>query len=366
MFDLLTLPLILFLRWKPDPRPVRKILVVRLDQIGDLVCALPVFPELRAKYPYAKISVLADVHARAVLANNPFVDKLFTFRNNWFSRNGKWSWFNFWRVIFELRKEKFDLGIDLRGDIRNILLLCFAGVRYRIGYGIGGGRALLHKKVKYRRNLHQVELNARVVASKNIPRNELKPEIYLSQQELNHAREYLRGQGVQEGETVIAVHPEAGYPSKSWGNENFAALIQKLTANPGNKILVLGLKEAHFVAEACKESDRVIDLVGKLGLRDMIAVLANVQVFVGNDSGPSHLAQAVGTPCVILASGTNRYEDWGLWREPLQAFYHDVPCAPCYLSVCKVKGHPCMSNISVEDVLTAVNNFTSKGVRSAL
>ncbi len=359
LFDLLAFPLIFIFRRKAEPHPVRRILVIRLDQIGDVVCAIPVFSELRRKYPYAKIAALADRHAKAVLEGNPNVDQFFTFERNWFSRDQKFSWKNLWRTVAELRKEKFDLGIDLRGDIRNIILMTLSGVRFRRGYGIGGGRAFLHREAAYDSSMHQAELDIRAIGGRDILKNDLKPNISLTDKESNDAQAYLRASGIRDGEMFVVVHPEAGYPSKTWGHANFIELIQRLTAETPAKAIILGLKDAREVARAFQGNERVVDAVGRLNLREMIAVLSHACIFLGNDSGPSHLAQAVGVPSVILASGTNLYENWGLWREPLRVFYHDVPCAPCYLPDCGVEGHPCMSSIAVEEVLEAVRGFVS-------
>ena len=90
----------------------------------------------------------------------------------------------------------------------------------------------------------------------------------------------------------------------------------------------------------------------------MIATLSHCDLFVGNDSGPAHIAQALGIPAVVVASGTNEYEKWGIWLKPSRVLKYSVPCSPCHLRHCNVAGHPCMSEISAAQALEALQELT--------
>ncbi|OGX06693.1 MAG: hypothetical protein A3G87_00985 [Omnitrophica bacterium RIFCSPLOWO2_12_FULL_50_11] len=338
------------------PESIRNILVIRLDQIGDVVCALPVFPILKRRFPSARVTALVSGEGKAVLEHNPFVDRIVVFGSNWFSRSGSVDLEELFRLTADLRETRFELGFDLRGDLRTIAFMTASRVRYRIGYGIAGGAALLHRMPDYDMSRHQVELNRNLVTDEPIDKRNLKPEIYLTLEETKEAWKRLDSFGVDRGSDLIAIHPEAGYPSKEWGDEKFIQLIEKLIRDAELKILVFGLNHARRVAEHFASSDRVVNLVSLLSLRQMIAVLHCCRLFVGNDSGPSHLAHALGLACVVIASGTNEYERWGIWREPVTIRKHEVPCSPCHLPVCNVAGHPCMSEISVDDVLATIQS----------
>lgn len=336
------------------PESIRNILVIRLDQIGDVVCSLPVFSILKQRFPYARLSVLVSEEGKAILEHNPYVDRIVVFRANWFSRHGSVDLEELFRLMALLRETRYELGFDLRGDLRTVLLLTASRVRYRIGYGIGGGAGLLHRVVDHNTSLHQVELNRNLVTDERIDKQRLKPEIYLTLDETKEAWRRLETFGVSRGDGLIAIHPEAGYPSKEWGDEKFIQLIEKILHNSNVKILVFGLTHARSVAQHFTSSERVINLAGLLSLRETMSVLNCCRLFVGNDSGPSHIAHALGLACVVIASGTNEYERWGIWREPLKILQHDVPCSPCHLQRCNVSGHPCMSEISVDEVWHAV------------
>jgi len=166
------------LRQTKFPSSVQNILVVRLDQIGDLVCSLPVFQVLRTKFPQAKITALVGEEGKGILDQNPFVDRLIVFRSNWFSKK-KWrNPFEFFQILTTLKKQQYDLGFDLRGDLRNIILMTLAGVRYRVGYGIAGGAGLLHQVPVFDKTLHQVKLNLRLVNGQVLEKKSVKPVIY--------------------------------------------------------------------------------------------------------------------------------------------------------------------------------------------
>ncbi|OGH23534.1 MAG: hypothetical protein A2629_02415, partial [Candidatus Levybacteria bacterium RIFCSPHIGHO2_01_FULL_41_15] len=298
-FDFFIDPFAGWIRRRKFPTSVQNILVIRLDQIGDLVCTLPVFPILKRRFPQAKITVLTGSEGKAILDQNPFVDRLITFRSNWFLRNRITNPIEFFQVLSDLRKTHYNLGFDLRGDLRNIILMALAGVRYRIGYGIAGGGGLLHETRPYDAALHQVELNARLVTDGPVSKLDLKPEIYFTPKEKENALNRLKGFGIPPETRLIAVHPEAGYSSKEWEEEKFKKLIAKFLEDSQNRVLIVGLSKAQGLAASFSDTNRVISLVGALSLREMIAVLSQCHLLVGNDSGPSHLAQAFGIPVVV-------------------------------------------------------------------
>ncbi len=334
------------------PSNVKRILVIRLDQIGDIVCSLPAFECLRNRFQGALITALVSEEGAEVLKHSPYVDEILVFRSNWFSRKRLLDTEELFSILTLLHNHKFDLGFDLRGDLRNILLMVLSKVRYRVGYGIAGGKALLHESPEFDCELHQVELNQNLVAMERIPKSKLRPRICLTQEEQVMARTSL-SQIDSEKRILIAIHPEAGYSSKEWGMNHFIRLVERLIQEEQVTVLVFGLNHARETADFFKDSKQVLNFVGRVSLRGMMALLNECHLFIGNDSGPSHLAHALGVPCVITASGTNNYEKWGVWLAPNRVFKQLVPCSPCYLSHCSVEGHPCMSHITVESVAQA-------------
>ncbi len=267
---------------------------------------------------------------------------------------------DFFRTLRELKRTKYDLGYDLRGDLRNIMLMTLAGVRYRVGYGIAGGSGLLHQSPVYDPTAHQVELNLKLVSGEIINKKNVKPEIYLTSEEKEKAFQRLKTFGIEKGMRLIAVHPEAGYPSKEWEESKFKEVIHQFLNEPQTSVLIFGISKARKIAEFFSSSKQALNLVGTLSLREMIATLSHCHLFIGNDSGPSHIAQALGIPVIVIASGTNEYEKWGVWADTCRILKHEVPCSPCHLQFCNVEGHPCMSEISTDQVLESSRELISE------
>ena len=386
LFDVLISPFALFPR-KKFPAAVKTILVIRLDQIGDVLTMTPVLHSLADRFPQAKIVVLTDALGKEVLRHNPYVHEVISFQRNWFSRKQKWNcpcatlkqklnfnrsartvmpsdkyvhnsligghgWKEWIRILKQLRQYRFDLGYDLRGDLRNILLMCLAGVHYRLGYGIAGGSALLDHEEMYDIFLHQVQLNMQLVEwrIRLLQIQSLRTDLFIPDEEIKSFCQKLESFHLTPKDQVVVVHPEAGYASKTWDMKHFQELLKQILTHTRMKIAIAGTGQAKQLADAMKAESRVMDLVNQLSLRELMVLIKRSAVFIGHDSGPSHLAQALHIPAVILASGTNRYELWGLWQQPLQVLQHHVTCAPCYLDKCPVPGHPCMDGITPEMV----------------
>lgn len=136
----------------------RSILLVQLDHLGDAVLTSPMLPRLRAAYPEARIDVLASPSNRAVFEADPHVDRVLVAEKNWFARGpaGRALGSAVWRLGRSLRAERYDLGIDVRGDVLTVLVLALAGVRRRVGWAMGGGGFLLTDVAEWRPGRHEV------------------------------------------------------------------------------------------------------------------------------------------------------------------------------------------------------------------
>lgn len=249
----------------------------------------------------------------------------------------------------------YDMGIDLRGDLRNILLMFLAGIKHTIGYGYAGGGFLLNAEIPYDTAQHQVRLNLNLLSPFHVAQDtKLLPFEYSPEK----AREFWHKIETLPPTTLlprIAVHMGSGYPSKRWPFENFKALIQNIDRKALAQIVLVG-SEAEKVAtpELKLSSERLIDLRGKTVLGDLPILLDVCDIFVGNDSGPAHIAAAQGLEIILLTSGTNNIRLWYPWTERLSLLQHKVPCSPCETEVCPVEGHPCVEQITVDQTFDAL------------
>jgi len=353
---------VLFFPWRLMRKPldfasVQRILVVRMDHIGDGVMARPAFHSLHKKFPHAKIDFLTSEEMAPLFANLKGLSSVLSVKHGWFSRSSFFGqqFVEFWRLVFLLRKNKYDIGIDFRGDFRNILLMFLGAVRYRISYGITGGGFLLNECARYDAGLHQVRLNLLLLKSFHVAQdNKLFPFEYMPEAIQNLWNKI----GPLPPATLlprVIIHTGSGYPSKRWPIENFKTLIQKIDQKGIAQIILIGTDgEKSDLSDGAAPSKGFIDLRGKTDLKDLPVLFDVCDIFIGGDSGPAHIAAAQGLEIILIASGTNDIHCWHPWTEHLNLLHHEVPCAPCEQKVCSVEGHPCVRNITVEQTFDAL------------
>jgi len=324
LFDIIGMLCIRFLTLgrglKPDSKYVenpKNILVVRLDHIGDVLFARPAFATLRQVYPHARITALVSSAGSALLAREPYIDEILIWDAPWFARTNSQSGSpGFWQMVKKIRKRQFDLSLDLRGDLRHHVLLSLAGVSVRLGYGITGGAFLLHIPLYLRVRTHEVERNldaVQALKSCEIPRKYLP--LILDDTELQAGEKIWQSQGQR-----VVVHPAAGDPKKQWSTAYFAQVCDYL-ANVGCEIVLVGTaaekRLVQQVADCCSQTVRI--LAGTTTLRELVALITAADLFIGNDSGPAHIAVTQGKPVIMIWSETNTPEEWGPWGEGVRA-----------------------------------------------
>lgn len=343
-------------------KDIRRILIIRLDHIGDVAYTTSLPENLKARFPEAKITFLVSNAARVLVAANPYVDKVLCFDAPWFERSPKknLSWKGFFRAREILKQGFFDLGLDPRGDLRHILLMCLSGVRYKVGYGITGAGFLLDKCPVYRDSEHVLQRNLDLLRSINI--KIVRESVYLSftKEDDEEMQRFLRENNLGQQDQLVILHPYAGYPSKNWREERFAELADSISRELSAKTVFIGSAKDRKAIERliAQCHDRAANAAGKISLGALLALLQQAKLFIGVDSGPSHLAVAMNTPAVVLYSGTNRAGDWLLQARRSAVIQKDTACRGCELKECPE--NMCMELISVQDVMKAVRQLIGK------
>ncbi|MFA4889930.1 MAG: lipopolysaccharide heptosyltransferase II [Candidatus Omnitrophota bacterium] len=342
----------------PEPR-YKRILIVRTDRIGDVLLSTPVIENLRRAYPDAYIAVMVLPYAKEIVEGNPYLDGVILY-----DRDGKHkSWRRSIKFARNLRKKKFDLALILHPTNRAHLVTFLAGIPYRIGYGRKLG-FLLTFRLKHTKQLgqkHELEYNFDLLRHLGIePQTRrlfmpLKPEAEI------WAEELFRSQGIKQGDKVLAIHPGASCPSKIWPAERFAAAADSLTEKYAFKVFVAAGPKDTRLAEAVLVRMRqpAINLAGKTSVSQLASMLKRCSLFISNDSGPMHIASALGTP-VISIFGRNQKglspQRWGPLGEKDKVLHKEVGCVECLAHNCK-KDFACLKAISVEDVLSAAEEI---------
>ena len=344
-----------FRRRKPLlDRNFKNILIVRMDHLGDVLLATGVPKLLKENFPGACVTFLTSSWAAPLLEGNPFIDEVLIFDAPWFRRKGaakRTSALRLPALIRTVRGKRFDLGLGLRGDLRENFILWLSGIRERIGYGITGGGFFMTKEVPYRARMHERDRAANLLRPLGVRADSLKSGLYPSAEEITNARHILDAVGLETGMKLVGFQWGAGTVSKDWPAGRVHDFLERFGKKfPDFKIVLVGgaLTED---GRAVSSLPNCVNLLGKTTLRELCALMSHFLFFIGPDSGPTHIASALGVPTLFLFSGTNRFEEWRPLAENASVIRHQVQCSPCGLKVCNVPGHPCMAGILPEEVI---------------
>ncbi len=341
-------------------KPPRKILLIRNDQLGDLIMALPAALALKERYPDAEIDLWVDRAFRELLAPQRDFHEILAAEKSWFAPDapkGLKSWRLLRQVCRLLAEKGYDLAVDFRGDLRNILAMAGARIPRRIGYGGTGGKFLLTDPFPYRFDRHQVDLNLELVRALGAGRPVRAQGFAYSAErcaafwnDLKIKFPMLSAQCPK-----ILVHASANFPSKRWPEAKFRRLIDLIAGEKLGVVVLLGTAEDKKILPGLGGgNDGVVDLRGLTRLADLPLLMSGCDLFVGNDSGPAHLAAFQGMKVVSIFSGTNDPALWRPWTERLWTIRHAVPCSPCEERVCPLGHHDCMEKIEAGQVYDTV------------
>ncbi len=343
---------LLLRRRGPEPR-FGRVLVVRLDHLGDVLTATSIPRLVKEAHPKAQVAFLAASWAAPLLENNPYIDEVLLYDAPWFAKGRYASGSQgFLATANELAGRNFDVAFAPRGDIRENFMLYQAKIPSRFGYGITGGGFLLTREVVYRPGVHETEHTTDLLRSAGIRGAYPGPQIYFTPAEEAAWNARSASLGLRPGDRIVGFQTGAGTPAKDWGSA-YALQFVAAARKQGVTIVLTGTDKDRARAPFLGEPG-IVDLRGKTSLRELCVFIKSCRAFVGPDSGPAHLANALGVPTVFLYSGTNRFEEWRPLPANARVLRHPVPCAPCTLEECPVEGHPCMSALSPEAVALAL------------
>lgn len=334
-------------RWKT-------VLIVRLDQIGDVLFASPAAQAIKKNYPDCRLYFLTASQAAPILEGDPFIDEVIAYDFSWhwnFSFLSHWA--DFRRLCRLLREKEIDSVFLLRGDIRENFMAWLAGIPVRIGYGITGGGFFLTRCVPYSREKSEAAHHETLLKSAGISSALEEPKLRLSEEEKQAARKKWEAAGLDLSKKCVGLHIDAGFSSKRWSERQAEILLKNASrAYPELSFILVGK-----LAESAYLSGLALDLRGKTSLRELGCLMSKMNAFIGTDSGPTHMAASLGVPTVYLYSGTNDLRQWQAPFKNISILKYEVKCSPCYLRNCPINGHPCMTGIEPASALEALGEF---------
>jgi ADP-heptose:LPS heptosyltransferase len=325
-----------------------RILAVRLDNDGDVLLAGPAVRALAAGAD--RVTLLCGPRGRQAAALLPGVDDVIVWRAPWIDPDpGPVE-----RDHVEALIERIaGLGVDAaivfgsfhQSPLPTALVLRLAGVPWIGATAVDYPGSLLDLRHRIDDDVHEVERSLDLVraAGFELPRRDCGE---------------LRITGVSEArpaDDYVVVHPGASVPARAWAPERSAALVDALAARGRRVVVTGGPSERTLTASVAGRAG--IDLGGATDFAGLAGVIAGADAIVVGNTGPAHVAAAVGTPVVSLFAPTLPAVRWRPWMVPHELLYMDVPCAGCRARECPVPGHPCLGGVTVSDVLAAVERL---------
>lgn len=354
-------------------RRVRRILAVRLDNLGDVLVTTPAIHAIRTALPNATISLLASPAGAQVGRLNRDVAEVLVYEAPWVD---PWQRLPHClereqEIVERLRRDQFDAAViftSFRQSSLPAAYLCYlAGIPLRLAASVDGSGSLLttrhlHPEIQ----MHEVERGLDLVASIGIPAADRHLVLTVPDDARLRAHAHkerwtgLRGRGCK-GPLVI-VHPGSSMPARRYPPEQYAEVIGALVEYSDAIVVLTGVDaECDLVARITRALApeirlRVHDVSGRLPFPDLCALIELADLVVTNNTGPMHIAAATATPVIALFALTNPPEQWGPWMAPHRILNRDVACRLCYCRVCP-NGQECLTSITARDVVNAAHEL---------
>ncbi len=336
----------------------RRILLIKPSSLGDIVHALPTVAALRARYPQAHIAWLVKRRWAEIVERAEGVDQV------WPVEGGLTGWLS---RVSALRAAAFDLVVDLQGLFRSAALARLTGCSVRIGFANGREGSPFFYTIRVpvpTLDMHAVDRYLLVAAALGATIRPVPPARFRIRPEDNDAvSRLLHAHGLAPGDGWIAMNASARWPTKRWPLERFAAVADQLEDEGAGRVVLIGGPDDRADAESLKALMRTapVDLTGQTSLGLLPALLKSAVLLVTNDSGPMHVAAAVGTPVVAMFGPTSPLRT-GPYGPGHAVLTHRVVCSPCFSRVCRNRVHlECLAGITSHQVLAAVRERAPVG-----
>ena len=323
---------------------IKSILFLRHDRVGDMVLSTPVFKALKRSFPDARLTVLASERNWEVIKNNSNIDETVVYRG-------------LYRFIKEMRNKGFDLTIDPFNtyELKQALLSYLSGARYRIGFEQAGREIFFNiKGPKLQPAKHLVEHILDLVGYLRCDVNGCEPELFLADEEVQWASSFLLNKGIDTSKLTIAIHPGGHYETQKWPSERVGLVAKKIVEELKANVIILAGPDEKAILDRIKQicgSD--VFIISNISIRQVMAVLARCDLFLGNNSGPLHIAAALGLP-TVSTMGPTVTPLWLPYGENHIVLRKELDCSPCTKGVCE--DHSCMNLITISDVFEALKS----------
>lgn len=339
---------------------IQRLLIRGTNWVGDSVMAIPALREVRRLLPRAHITLLVLPWVSDIYQGSPWVDavRLYDREGRHAGASGRL------RLVRELARGGFDAVLLLQNAFEAALLARLARIPLRAGYRRDGRGWLLthavsidprlktrHQTCYYLDLVERLAGRERTLDDPSPAPEKTTPELPLRPEARARARQRLEQEGVRFRGKVVGVHPGAAFGSaKRWMGDRYAQVLDRLIGTQGVEAILFGSRQERPIAESIRGhmAERPLVLSGRTRLSELMAMIACCDLFISNDSGPMHLAAALGVPTLALFGSTDQVAT-GPLGPAVAVLNKNVECSPCLLRECPID-HRCMTRITVEEV----------------
>lgn len=340
---------------------MRRVLAVRLDNLGDVVMTTPAIGAIRDSLPEAEISLLCSRSGAALAQHLADVDDAIVYDAPWVKGTGERDVNDDFDMVNRLAAREFDAAVIFTVYTQSALpaaMLCrLAGIPLRLAHSRENPYDLLTHWVPDPEPAqgirHEVERQLALVASVGLRTQDDRMRFNCHDTDRASVQALLPSLGLAPGEPYVVVHPGATAAARRYPAVRFGLAADEIARRTGCAVLFTGGRdeEALILEAQSAMKQRSISLAGRLTLGQLAALLERAQVLVSNNSGPVHLAAALGTPVVDLYALTNPQHT--PWRVASRVLNHDVPCRNCLKSVCPQGHNDCLHKVEPQAVVEA-------------
>jgi lipopolysaccharide heptosyltransferase II len=330
-----------------DKSKIKKILCIKPRGIGDIVLSTIIIDNLISYFPGVKIDYLTENFAKPCLEDNPNINKILTM--------GKKE-FPLW-VALRIRKEKYDMVIDLWSNPRTAQITFLSGVKYRVGFSYRGRKYAYNIRATSGRGAHHIaEHNLEHIKAINVPIMSKKVQYFISQSDKDYAKSLFQSY-FRDNDFVICIIPAGGWESKRCDASKWVEICEGLRGKYNTKFLILWgsdvKKDAEYIIKNLGDS---AILAPETNIKQMAALLSLCNLVIANDSGPMHISAALGKPTLGIFGPTDPVTARPYSSISDYVIKEDLFCIICNKLKCPY-GHECMLELPVEKVLSKVSRL---------
>lgn len=330
---------------------VRRILVIKLRAVGDVLLSTIVTKNLRLAFPSAQIDYLTEPPSVDVLAGNPFLNDILIHDRD--RMTGL-------RLVRLVRTKRYDLVIDLFGNPRTALITRLSGARYRVGYRFRNRTYAYNILVEPRGDrVHNTRFNLDALDAIGVAIQDSNIYFHVPEEDARFVERFWFLSRAQS-KLLVGINAGGGWYTKRWGLDRFAVLADRMIERYGASVVLLwGPGQKSDVEKIQSLMSHEAHIPPATTLKQLGALLQKCTCVISNDSGPMHIAAAVGTPVLGIYGPTNPALQGPYGEKHLTVSHPTLDCLGCNYTSCPI-GHPCMLDLSVDTVMEAVDRLFAK------